>query len=117
MSDYTSLIERLRKNSQMVMPSVLLVREAADAITALLIELEALKADNASLLDSVTGEANYADELKKKLDAAMQELKNIANADTVAWDDPTQYEAWAKSRARFTLGKIADRTGKEVKDV
>ena len=34
-----------------------------------------------------------------------QELRNIANADTVAWDDPTEFEAWAKSRARHTLGK------------
>jgi hypothetical protein len=34
-----------------------------------------------------------------------QELRNIANADTVEWDDPTQFEAWAKSRARHTLGK------------
>ncbi|MBB5543577.1 hypothetical protein [Paraburkholderia fungorum] len=33
-----------------------------------------------------------------------QELRNIANADTVEWDDPTQFEAWAKSRARHTLG-------------
>jgi hypothetical protein len=34
-----------------------------------------------------------------------QELRHIANADTVEWDDPTQFEAWAKSRARYTLGK------------
>ncbi|MFM0044058.1 hypothetical protein [Paraburkholderia sediminicola] len=34
-----------------------------------------------------------------------QELRNIANADTVAWDDPSEFEAWAKSRARHTLGK------------
>jgi hypothetical protein len=33
-----------------------------------------------------------------------QELRNIANADTVAWDDPTEFEAWAKSRARGALG-------------
>ncbi|CAG4889587.1 hypothetical protein [Paraburkholderia gardini] len=35
-----------------------------------------------------------------------QELRNIANADTVAWDDPSQFEAWAKSRARHTLARI-----------
>jgi hypothetical protein len=35
-----------------------------------------------------------------------QTLREIANADTVAWDDPTEYEAWAKSRARWALGKV-----------
>ena len=34
-----------------------------------------------------------------------QELRNIANADTVEWDDPSQFEAWAKSRARAVLNK------------
>lgn len=34
-----------------------------------------------------------------------QELRNIANADTQEWDDRTQFEDWAKSRARHTLGK------------
>ena len=37
---------------------------------------------------------------------ATEELKNSANADTIAWDDPTEYEAWAKSRARWALGKV-----------
>jgi uncharacterized membrane protein YccC len=45
--------------------------------------------------------------LLAQLEIATQELKNIANADTVAWDDPTEYEAWAKSRARWALGKVA----------
>jgi hypothetical protein len=35
-----------------------------------------------------------------------QELKNIAIADTTDWHDPGQYEAWAKSRARWALGKV-----------
>ena len=35
----------------------------------------------------------------------LQELKNIANADTAEWDDPSEYEAWAKSRARFAIAK------------
>jgi hypothetical protein len=34
-----------------------------------------------------------------------QTLREIANADTVEWDDPTEFEAWAKSRARWTLAK------------
>ncbi|SDH11523.1 hypothetical protein SAMN05216466_107152 [Paraburkholderia phenazinium] len=44
--------------------------------------------------------------LLAQLEIATQELKNIANADTIEWDDPTQYEAWAKSRARWALGKV-----------
>lgn len=41
-----------------------------------------------------------------RIAALEQELRNIANADTIAWDDPTQFEAWAKSRARWTLEKV-----------
>jgi hypothetical protein len=72
------------------------------------------------MLDSLTKESTarceaedkLADWQQKLLDArkdieiATQELKNIANADTIAWDDPTEYEAWAKSRARWALGKV-----------
>lgn len=32
-------------------------------------------------------------------------LTDIANADTVEWDDPTEFEAWAKGRARAVLDK------------
>ena len=35
----------------------------------------------------------------------LQELKNIANADTAEWDDPTEFEAWAKNRARAAIAK------------
>lgn len=59
-----------------------------------------------------TGVGILIDEAADQLEAANariaeleQELRNIANADTVAWDDPTEFEAWAKSRARHTLGK------------
>lgn len=31
------------------------------------------------------------------------ELSNIANADTSKWDDPSDFKAWAQSRARFVL--------------
>lgn len=41
----------------------------------------------------------------------IQELKNIANADTVEWDDPTEFEAWAKNRARAAIAKA---TGEEA---
>jgi len=37
----------------------------------------------------------------------LQELKNIANADTAEWDDPTEFEAWAKNRARAAIAKAA----------
>lgn len=35
----------------------------------------------------------------------LEALRNIANADTVAWDDKTEYEAWAKNRARAAIAK------------
>lgn len=69
-------------------------------------DIDDLKHDNASMLDSLTKESVARCEAEDKLEIATQELKNIANADTVEWDDPTQYEAWAKSRARHTLAQI-----------
>ena len=33
------------------------------------------------------------------------ELRNIANADTVKWDDRSEFEAWAKNRARAAINK------------
>lgn len=35
----------------------------------------------------------------------LDELRNIANADTVEWDDRSEFEAWAKSRARAAIAK------------
>jgi len=35
----------------------------------------------------------------------LQELRNIANADTSEWDDRSEFEAWAKNRARFAIAK------------
>ena len=35
----------------------------------------------------------------------LQELRNIANADTAEWDDKTEFEAWAKNRARAAIAK------------
>lgn len=40
-----------------------------------------------------------------KVPDLLQELINIANADTPAWDDRTQFEAWAKNRARAAIAK------------
>jgi hypothetical protein len=78
--EINALVERLRSCSASYEPerAVLMMRDAADALAA-------LQAENASL---------------------RQTLREIANADTVAWDDPTEYEAWAKSRARWALGKV-----------
>jgi hypothetical protein len=52
------------------------------------------------ILESIDG-------LKAQLEMLRQELKNIANADTVAWDDPTEFEPWAKNRARHALAALA----------
>lgn len=57
----------------------------------------------AAVLESLTLENQR---LRVDAELMRQELKNIANADTVEWDDPTQYEAWAKSRARWALEQI-----------
>ena len=35
----------------------------------------------------------------------LQELQAIANADTAEWTDRTEFEAWAKSRARAAIAK------------
>jgi hypothetical protein len=72
------LAHRLYGPGECVLPDIGLISQSETAITTLL----------------------------AKLEIATQELKNIANADTVEWDDPTQYEDWAKSRARWALGKV-----------
>ena len=77
MSDITSLVERLRNGNASFSTLKMNALEAAD-----LIERQAARI---AILE--------------------QTLREIANADTVEWDDPTEFEAWAKSRARFTLGK------------
>jgi len=43
--------------------------------------------------------------LVKQRDELLQELRHIANADTVEWDDPTDFEVWAKNRARAAIEK------------
>lgn len=35
----------------------------------------------------------------------LQELRNIADANTSQWDDKSDFEAWAKSRARAAIAK------------
>jgi hypothetical protein len=82
------------------------VRNLQKERETLLQDIEDLKHDNMSMLDSLTKESAARCEAEDRLEIATQELKNIANADTVAWDDPTEYEAWAKSRARWALGKV-----------
>lgn len=38
--------------------------------------------------------------------ALLQELQNIANAKPSTWDDPTDFQGWAQSRARFAISKV-----------
>lgn len=33
-------------------------------------------------------------------------LKEIVNADTAEWDDPSEFEAWAKDKARAAIAKV-----------
>jgi hypothetical protein len=83
-----ALVERLRKHRETgacMEGTMHLAEKAADALETLTLENQRLQVD---------------------AEAMRQELKNIANADTVEWDDPTEYEAWAKNRARWALGKV-----------
>jgi hypothetical protein len=102
--DIKALIERLFLAGRH--PDNAVAMEAAAALEALLQDIEDLRHDNASMLGSLTKESAARCEAEGGLKIATQELKNIANADTIAWDDPTEYEAWAKSRARWALGKV-----------
>ena len=43
------------------------------------------------------------DALRTQARGLAQELRNIANADTRDWDDPTDFKAWAQNRARHAL--------------
>ena len=106
-----ALVKRLRKHSETgtcFEGTMRLANNAANALDGLTQDIEDLKHDNASMLDSLTKESVARCEAEDRLEIATQELKNIANADTIAWDDPTEYEAWAKSRARWALGKVEE---------
>lgn len=49
--------------------------------------------------------AGIARELAAHTDRLTEELRIIAMADTYSWDDPTEYEAWAKNRARAAISE------------
>jgi hypothetical protein len=108
--DIKALVERLRTGTTTSLaykdehrPPTRKEIEAADVLETLLAENQRLR------LEFRADCEKHAEELfaiGRKLELATQELKNIANANTVEWDDPTQYEAWAKSRARWALGKV-----------
>lgn len=49
--------------------------------------------------------ANESESNRAVIAELLQELRNIANADTFAWDDRTEFEAWAKNRARAAIAK------------
>ncbi|MGF6764013.1 hypothetical protein P3T24_004344 [Paraburkholderia sp. GAS33] len=83
-----ALVERLRKHRETgtcMEGTMYLAKTAADALETLALENQRLRADAHAL---------------------RQELRNMANAETHDWDDPTQFAAWAKSRARHTLDAI-----------
>ena len=39
------------------------------------------------------------------VDLLLQELKNIAQANPQLWDDPSDFQGWAQSRARWAIAK------------
>lgn len=106
------LIQRLRGIRRFGPDDFEMLREVADTLEV----ANARIADFERILDGVTqdmidggwtarGISAYAKKLETRIAALEQELRNIANADKGEWDDPTQFEAWAKSRARWTLEK------------
>jgi len=76
---------RLYGPGECALSDIALISQSETAIATLTLETQRLRVDAHAL---------------------RQELRNIANADTKEWDDPTQFEAWAKSRARHTLDAI-----------
>lgn len=52
-----------------------------------------------------TALAEMVDETVRQRDELLQELRYIANAPTQEWDDPMEFEAWAKNRARHAIAK------------
>lgn len=64
-----------------------------------------LSAEHGDYFPQTVEEAEANARLLASAPALLQELKSIANADTVEWDDPTEFEAWAKNRARAAIAK------------
>ena len=91
-------------------------RKETSIVDQLFLELsqftQAVTAQESRLLDErniLLGELGKA---KTERDALLaqawelaDELQNIANANTRDWDDPTDFKAWAQSRARHALQK------------
>ena len=92
--DIKALIKRIRDTQSDCADSL----NAASALETLTLENQRLR------LEFRADCEKQAEELY----AMQRALTDIANADTVAWDDPTEYEAWAKSRARWALGKVGE---------
>jgi hypothetical protein len=80
--------------------------EDARRIVACVNALEGLNDDALAGGWSFRGIEKYAKGLECQRDALLQELRTIANADTVEWDDPAEFEAWAKNRARAAIEKV-----------
>ena len=55
----------------------------------------------------VVAECEFIDEARLIAAAPdlLTELQNIANARTAKWADPSEFEAWAKNRARYAIAK------------
>ena len=53
---------------------------------------------------------DYCRQLKRERDAAVEELRNIANTNISLWekDMRDQFQPWAKNRARDTLRAIEE---------
>jgi hypothetical protein len=48
----------------------------------------------------------HCQDITQQRDELLQELRYIAMADTIEWDDPTDFELWAKNRARAAIEKV-----------
>jgi hypothetical protein len=55
--------------------------------------------------------ADLLEQQSTRITTLEQTLREIANADTAEWDDRSEFEGWAKGRARGALGTPSQSTG------
>ena len=118
MTDATKLIERLRYANVSFATLKMNALEAADLIeqqAAKIVELENKYEEEAfssgRMREQIHLLTTQSRRYRDRIATLEQTLREIANADTVEWDDPTEFEAWSKSRARHTLSASAEKTG------
>lgn len=78
MTDYTDLIERLRKPT--ITPSIFTCREAADALAATVKQRDAARAELPKVHRAMCDAISIADERQVERDAALARVKRLEDA-------------------------------------